>query len=80
LEADLHMAHLKDAPDSQFAYVVVVARRARQLLIGGRPMVDNPRSRKTTRIAEEELQKGLLEYDAPHLNEQAEDINEKKKK
>jgi len=34
------MAHLKDAPDSQFAYVVVVARRARQLLIGGRPMVE----------------------------------------
>ena len=63
------MAVLKDAPESQFAYVVVVARRARQLLIGGRPMVDNPRSRKTTRIAEEELQKGLLEYDAPHLNE-----------
>ena len=48
------MAHLKDAPDGQVAYVVVVARRTRQLLVGGRPMVDNPRSRKTTRIAEEE--------------------------
>jgi hypothetical protein len=43
-------------------------------------MVDNPKSRKTTRIAEEELQKGLLEYDAPHLNEQAEDKDEKKRK
>jgi len=74
------MAHLMDAPESQFAYVVVVARRARQLLIGGRAMVDNPKSRKTTRIAEEELQKGLLEYDAPHLNEQAEDKDEKKRK
>ncbi|HJZ51180.1 MAG: DNA-directed RNA polymerase subunit omega [Candidatus Acidiferrales bacterium] len=74
------MAVLKDAPESQFAYVVVVARRARQLLIGGRPMVDNPRSRKTTRIAEEELQKGLLEYDAPHLNEDAEDKEEKRRK
>jgi DNA-directed RNA polymerase omega subunit len=50
-------------PDSQFAYVVVAARRARQLMMGGRPMVDNPQARKTTRIAEEELQKGLLEYE-----------------
>jgi DNA-directed RNA polymerase omega subunit len=57
------MAVLRSVPESQFAYVVVVSRRARQLMIGGRPMVDNPRSRKTTRIAEEELQQGLLEYD-----------------
>jgi DNA-directed RNA polymerase subunit K/omega len=32
-------------------------------MMGGRPMVDNPQARKTTRIAEEELQKGLLEYE-----------------
>jgi DNA-directed RNA polymerase omega subunit len=63
------MSVLRQVPESQFAYVVVVARRARQLLIGGRPMVDNPRSRKTTRIAEEELLQGLLEYEAPHLDE-----------
>jgi DNA-directed RNA polymerase omega subunit len=64
------MAVLKQAPDSQFAYVVVVARRARQLMIGGRPLVENPRARKNTRIAEEELQKGLLEYDLPDLQEE----------
>ena len=57
------MAVLRNVPESQFAYVVVVSRRARQLMIGGRPLVDNPRSRKTTRIAEEELRQGLLEYD-----------------
>jgi len=57
------MPVFREAPESQFAYVVVVARRARQLMIGGRPLVDNPRSRKNTRIAEEELQKGLLEYE-----------------
>ncbi|HWY27494.1 MAG TPA: DNA-directed RNA polymerase subunit omega [Candidatus Angelobacter sp.] len=61
------MSVFSKAPDSQFAYVVVAARRARQLMMGGRPMVDNPRSRKNTRIAEEELQKGLLEYDASDL-------------
>jgi DNA-directed RNA polymerase omega subunit len=51
------------APECQFAYVVVVARRARQLMFGGRPLVENPRALKTTRIAEEELNKGLLEFD-----------------
>jgi len=53
------------APESQFAYVVVVARRARQLMLGGRPLVDNPRARKYTRVAEDELRQGLLEFDAP---------------
>lgn len=61
------MAVLRQAPDSHFAYVVVVARRARQLMIGARPLVDNPRSRKNSRIAEEELQQGMLEYQLPEV-------------
>jgi DNA-directed RNA polymerase omega subunit len=64
------------APESQFAYVVVVARRARQLMFGGRPLVENPRARKTTRIAEEELNRGLLEFDL-QLPAGAEDGDEK---
>jgi DNA-directed RNA polymerase omega subunit len=72
LEADLDMTVLRDAPDSQFAYVVVVARRARQLMIGGRPLVDNPRSRKTSRIAEEELLSGMLEYELPEISAEEE--------
>lgn len=63
------MTALRDAPESQFAYVVVVSRRARQLMIGGRPLVDNPRSRKTSRIAEEELLSGMLEYELPEISE-----------
>ncbi|HTS12340.1 MAG TPA: DNA-directed RNA polymerase subunit omega [Candidatus Limnocylindrales bacterium] len=75
------MAVSREAPDSQFAYVVVVARRARQLMIGGgRSLVDNPRSRKTTRIAEEELQKGLLEYQTPELPDEAEEKDGKRRK
>lgn len=66
------MTVLRQAPDSQFAYVVVVARRARQLMVGGRPLVDNPKSRKTSRIAEEELLNGLLEYEVPELSEEEE--------
>jgi DNA-directed RNA polymerase subunit K/omega len=49
-------------------------------MIGGRPMVDNPRSRKTTRIAEEELLKGLLEYEAKELSGEPEDKDGKRRK
>ena len=74
------MAVSNQAPDSKFAYVVVVSRRARQLMIGGRPLVDNPRSRKVSRIAEEELQLGLLEFQTPDLPEdQAEKENRRRK-
>jgi DNA-directed RNA polymerase omega subunit len=74
------MPVLREPPDSQFAYVVVVSRRARQLMIGARPLVDNPRARKTTRIAEEELQQGLLEYEVPERPEGAEDVDGKRRK
>jgi DNA-directed RNA polymerase omega subunit len=74
------MPVLREPPDSQFAYVVVVSRRARQLMVGARPLVDNPRARKTTRIAEEELQQGLLEYEVPEAPEGAEDVDGKRRK
>lgn len=74
------MAVYRQAPESQFAYVVVVARRARQLMIGGRPMVDNPRAHKNTRVAEEELQKGLLEYEVPDLPGESDDKEGKRRK
>jgi DNA-directed RNA polymerase omega subunit len=74
------MAVSTQVPDSQFAYVVVVARRTRQLMIGGRPLVDNPKSRKVSRIAEEELQKGLLEYELPELAGEPEDKDGKRKR
>jgi DNA-directed RNA polymerase omega subunit len=51
------------APESQFAYVVLAARRARQLMAGAPPMVENPRTAKSTRIACEEVDMGLIEYD-----------------
>ena len=51
------------APESQFAYVVLAARRARQIMAGAPPMVDNLRTQKATRIACEEVTQGLVEYD-----------------
>ncbi|MFZ0039534.1 MAG: DNA-directed RNA polymerase subunit omega [Candidatus Acidiferrales bacterium] len=67
------------APDSKFAYVVVVSQRSRQLMLGGRPLIDNPRARKYTRVAEEELRQGLLEFEAPETNVETEGEAKKRK-
>jgi DNA-directed RNA polymerase omega subunit len=64
-------------PDSQFAYVVVAGRRARQLMIGATPLLANPRSHKPTRVAMEELNAGQLEYDLPEPNPGAADTKRK---
>lgn len=58
----------KDPPESMFVQVMVAARRARQLQNGAPPMVD-PRAHKPTRVAREELKKGLLEYEVPEVVE-----------
>lgn len=68
-----------EPPDSKFAYVVLVARRARQLMAGGRPMVDNPKNHKFTRVAEEEMQKKMLEFELPESPDgNDEDVKRKK--
>lgn len=58
----------KVAPVSKFVYVIVAAKRARQLQDGARPLMDS-HSRKATRIAQEELQNELLEYEVPEIPE-----------
>jgi len=56
--------------DSNFRYVLVAARRARQLQNGAEPMVPS-RSRKACRVAQEEIAAGKISYvkteDAPTL-------------
>jgi DNA-directed RNA polymerase omega subunit len=48
--------------ESKFRFVHVAARRARQLM-GGMPAMVESNSRKPTRIAEEEVLRGLIEYE-----------------
>lgn len=54
--------------DSNFRYVLVAARRARQLQNGAEPLVPS-RSRKACRVAQEEIAAGKIAYvraeDAP---------------
>jgi DNA-directed RNA polymerase subunit omega len=68
------------APESKFAFVVVAARRARQLMSGAMPLVANPRSHKPTRVAVEELGAGVLEYQLPVIPGEGEDKDGKRRK
>lgn len=47
--------------DSKFRFILVSAHRAEQLLRGARPRVDMP-GQKHTRIAMEELRRGLIDW------------------
>jgi DNA-directed RNA polymerase omega subunit len=75
------MTVLTKAPESQFAYVVLAARRARQLMAGAPPLVESPRTLKPTRIACEEVENGLLEYDftEPSSIDEDKDGNKRRK-
>ena len=58
---------LVDGFDSEYRYVLVAARRARQLQNGARPVVE-PHSRKACRIAEEEIKAGMVKWEIPDPN------------
>jgi DNA-directed RNA polymerase omega subunit len=48
--------------DSKFRYIIVAAKRTRQLQAGSKPMVGG-QGRKFTRIAMEEVSAGLVKFD-----------------
>jgi len=52
--------------DSNYRYVLVAARRARQLQNGAHPVVES-HSRKPCRIAEEEIQSGRVKWEIPQV-------------
>jgi DNA-directed RNA polymerase omega subunit len=74
------MTVLTKAPESQFAYVVLAAKRARQIMAGAPPLVEAPRTLKPTRIACEELEQGLIEYDFTEPTSIDEDKDGKRRK
>jgi len=80
LEGNDLMTVESQAPESKFAFVVVAARRARQLMLGAGPLVANPRSHKPTRVAVEELNAGVLEYQLPVIAGETEDKDGKRRK
>lgn len=48
--------------DSKFRYILVAAKRARQLQAGARPLVQTS-SKKVTRVAQQEVESGLVPFE-----------------
>lgn len=48
--------------DSKFRYIIVAAKRTRQLQAGAKPMVAG-QGRKFTRVAQEEVTAGMVKFD-----------------
>ena len=45
--------------DSKFRFILVAARRARQLQAGAKPLIQTP-STRSTRVAQQEVEAGLV--------------------
>jgi len=58
---------LVDGFDSNYRYILVAARRARQLQSGARAMVDS-HSRKPCRVAQEEIRAGKVKWFIPAIS------------
>ena len=56
--------------DSNYRYVLVAARRARQIQSGAKPLVET-QSRKPCKIAQEEVQAGKVSYTVPETAKSA---------
>jgi len=72
--------NLVEGFDSNYRYVLVAARRARQLLSGARPQIDTT-TRKPCKVAMEEISAGKVKWNTPEASrsaaEVAEDVLEK---
>ncbi len=62
--------------DSKFRFILVAAKRARQLQAGARPLIQTP-SKKLTRVAQQEVEAGLVPFE---LLEPASNNGDKAKK
>ncbi len=66
--------------DSKFRFILVAAKRARQLQAGAKPLVQT-QSKKLTKVAQMEVETGLVPYEVfePAANQNAGDKSKKAK-
>src|SRR6266571_7878713 len=64
---------LMDGFDSNYRYILVAARRARQLQGGAPPVIETP-SRKPCRIAQDEIRAGKVKWVIPEMPRSAADV------
>jgi DNA-directed RNA polymerase subunit omega len=68
--------NLPQGIESKFRFILVAAKRARQLQAGAKPMVQTP-SKKVTKVAMQEVEAGLVPVETPEV---ATETNGKKSK
>ena len=66
---------LMDGFDSNYRYILVAARRARQLQSGAPPVIETS-SRKPCRIAQDEIRAGKVKWIIPDTKATAEAVTE----
>ena len=59
--------------DSNYRYVLVAARRARQLLSGARPHIETT-TRKPCKVAMEEISAGKVKWNTPEVSRSAVEV------
>jgi len=59
--------------DSNYRYILVAARRARQLQGGAPPVIDT-QSRKPCRIAQDEIRAGKVKWIIPEITKSASEV------
>ncbi len=59
--------------DSNYRFILVAAKRARQLQSGAKPQVDSA-SRKACRIAQDEIMAGKVKWDIPPYEKSAAEL------
>src|ERR1700732_2516974 len=64
---------LMDGFDSNYRYILVAARRARQLQGGAPPVIETP-SRKPCRIAQDEIKAGKVKWVIPEMPRSAAEV------
>ncbi len=65
-----------DNIDSKYRFILLAAKRARQLQGGAKSLIHTT-IRKNTRIAQEELRAGVLQFEFPPLPDSEEDLKKK---
>lgn len=65
--------------DSKFRFILLAAKRARQLQAGARPLVQSPH-KKSTRVAQQEVEAGLVPFEIIPLASENNTDNGKKAK
>jgi len=64
---------LREGFDSNYRYILVAARRARQRQSGAKPMVETM-SRKPCRIAMDEIDSGKVKWEVPQVEKSASEV------